>query len=126
MLYSKCCKGGICYTANVDINNVKGIKGKGRLIANVHTVLKKCINKNRKFDLILIDPPYNQKYNKKYKTAKFNDFSDEEVFLRNLISKCLKILNPNGFLISKNWRIKKRIYSHVIKIRAMKFIHIFY
>lgn len=71
----------------------------------VQEVLKFLIKHNKKFDIILLDPPYNKRYDSQYRTRKYNsDYDDYSTFLKDLISLCKKIIANYGLLVSKNWR----------------------
>ncbi len=87
-------------TFRIDVNR----KSNATHILSVQKILKFLIERNIKFDLILLDPPYNSTYDKKYKTHNLNKIDNGSHFLKWLVRRCKRILNPFGLLISKNWR----------------------
>ncbi len=97
-------------TFRVDINP----KSNATHILSVQKILNFLISKNIKFDLILLDPPYNAKYDKQYKTHGLNKIDDGSHFLEWLIRRVIKVLNPYGLLVSKNWRSIKPKYCKFI------------
>jgi hypothetical protein len=72
--------------------------------ATVQYYIELCKKNNLKYDLILFDPPYSDLFDHEYGTSDYNPLGVEESFVRWLTNECLQILNPNGVLISKNWR----------------------
>jgi len=73
--------------------------------ANVHMTVQEFFAKNtRKYDLIVIDPPYNLRYDKKYKTAGINTIGPNTAFIDWLTDECIAILEPDGIIVSRNWR----------------------
>lgn len=62
----------------------------------------------------MLDPPYNSTYDKKYKTHNLNKIDNGSHFLKWLVRRCKKILNPYGLLISKNWRSIKPKYCKFV------------
>jgi len=70
----------------------------------VQDFMADAIAKGEKYDLIIIDPPYNATYDAKYGTEQFNNIGENNRFLASLVDACTQILNPDGILISKNWR----------------------
>jgi len=97
-------------TFRVDINP----KSNATHILSVQKILNFLIERNIKFDLILLDPPYNSTYDKKYKTHNLNKIDNGSHFLKWLVRRCKKILNPYGLLISKNWRSIKPKYCKFV------------
>jgi hypothetical protein len=89
-------------TFRIDINP----KSNATHFISVQEILKILIKNKLRFDLIILDPPYNQRYDIAYGTHDLNkiDKSDGSSFLNWLVNECLKIINPNGVIISKNWR----------------------
>jgi hypothetical protein len=70
----------------------------------VQNFLADAIASGEKYDLIIIDPPYNASYDAKYGTNQFNNIGESNKFLAWLVDACTQILNQDGILISKNWR----------------------
>ncbi len=97
-------------TFRIDINQ----KSNATHILSVQKILKFLIERNIKFDLILLDPPYNSTYGKKYKTHNLNKIDNGSHFLKWLVRRCKKFLNPFGLLISKNWRSIKPKYCKFV------------
>jgi hypothetical protein len=88
-------------TFRIDINP----KTNATHITTVQEVLKFLIKHNKKFDVILLDPPYNKRYDSKYQTRKYNcEYNNYAIFLQDLIHLCKKVIADYGLLISKNWR----------------------
>lgn len=94
----------------IDINR----KSNATHILSVQKILRFLIERNIKFDLILLDPPYNSTYDKKYKTHDLNKIDNGSHFLKWLVRRCKKILNSYGLLISKNWRSIKPNYCKFV------------
>lgn len=77
-------------TYNSKINN---ISGKCKFIkSDVFEFLKDAEEKNQRFDIVVLDPPSFTKSKKNVNTAK--------VGYRTINTKALKILNPNGILVT--------------------------
>jgi 16S rRNA G966 N2-methylase RsmD len=93
---------GSCDLLNyrVDINSTT----KANIVTTVQSFIDMCVENGRRFDLIIIDPPYSKRFDEMYGTQNINHIRSGGEFLEHLVSQCLKILNPNGVLISKNWR----------------------
>jgi len=104
------CGGSEIGTYRVDINE----SSKANIFDSVQNILEYCKSNNIRFDLIIIDPPYNARYDRKYGTTKLNRIDDGSNFLDWLINSCLEVLNPNGFIISKNWRSIRPALSEFI------------
>lgn len=97
-------------TFRIDINR----KSNATHILSVQKILKFLIERNIKFDLILLDPPYNSTYDKKYRTHNLNKIDNGSHFLKWLVRRCKRILNSFGLLISKNWRSIKPKYCKFV------------
>jgi len=71
---------------------------------SVKDFIRFCVLAGITFDIICIDPPYNKRYDIRYNTHSINNIVDGGVFLADIVQEVLKILAPQGILISKNWR----------------------
>jgi len=87
-------------TFRIDINK----KANATHFFVVQDLLRIFTRLNIKFDLILLDPPYSAKHDKDYGTYKYNKMDNGGIFLKNIVDSCVKILNYEGLIISKNWR----------------------
>ncbi len=86
-------------TFRIDINR----KSNATHILSVQKILKFLIDRNIKFDLILLDPPYNSTYDKKYKTHYLNTIGGNTT-----LTSALKILvrhstNKKGYIAMKSY-----------------------
>lgn len=80
----------------------------------VNDFIANAINKRMKYDLIIIDPPYNEKYDREYGTYKYNKIGDDNAFFADLVENCMKIINDDGVIISKNWRNMRPVDSRYV------------
>lgn len=87
-------------TFRIDINE----DSKATHFMTVQDILRLFIKHDIKFDLIIADPPYNARYDRKYGSNAINNITSGQKFLKWLISRSMKVLNPSGLIISKNWR----------------------
>lgn len=70
----------------------------------VNDFMSDAIKRGKQYDLVIIDPPYNAKFDKEYETYQYNGIDDENVFFADLVERCVKIVAPDGIIVSKNWR----------------------
>ena len=85
-------------------NKYTPVETAATVVITVQKFINQCVNNGTKFDLILFDPPYNDKFNKEYGTKDANPLGVGAEFIAQLVDDCLKIINPGGVIISKNWR----------------------
>jgi hypothetical protein len=94
------CGSSFLGTFRVDVNE----KSTATHLILVQEFFRFAIKNKVKFDLIVIDPPYNKRYDLKYNTHDLNNIDDGGKFLAWIVQNCIKILNYDGIFISKNWR----------------------
>jgi len=87
-------------TIRVDISE----KSEATHRMTVQEFIESAIKTGERFDMVIMDPPYNAKYDKIYQTSVLNKIDDSGQFLDWLVSKVLLLLDDEGIIISKNWR----------------------
>ncbi|MDA0987243.1 MAG: class I SAM-dependent rRNA methyltransferase [Bacteroidetes bacterium] len=96
---------------NIILNNLQNIE---TIVADCFDILKKYIAENKKFDIVILDPPSFTKSKKNIKTALKGYFE--------INSTALKILKPNGILVSAccSHHIDKKMFLEAINDSAIK------
>lgn len=101
-------------TFRIDINE----DSNATHVITVQKFLRFCKMNDIKFDMVILDPPYNGRYDRKYGTGRYNNIKEGGLFLEKLLEQIMRVVRRSAIIISKNWRSirpdKSRFISGII------------